>query len=207
MRLRAAGGAEAQIVNEMAVQTAMLSQDRCTKNYYIYLDPATALCAHPSVHLSEGKSRRRKSGEKSSSCCQTTVLSPVAITAPADVGQRSSYCSRASICCTPADIRCVVSTRSPSFAPGIAPVRLRVTSLLGANMKLHRTAPSGWRCRWQRLPYDLKGAFATDRGFNGKPAADYCVLNCAQWNSPLYCSGPRYAQVLAMHLSTCYLFS
>ena len=47
VRLRAAGVAEAQIVNEMAVQTAMLSQDRCTKNYYMYLDPATALCAHP----------------------------------------------------------------------------------------------------------------------------------------------------------------
>lgn len=139
MRLRAAGGAEAQIVNEMAVQTAMLSQDRCTKNYYIYLDPATALCAHPSVHLCEGKSRRRESGEKSSSCCQTTVLSPVAIKAPANICQRSSYCSRASICCKSADIRCVVSTRSPVFVRGIAPVRLRVTSLLWSQ---HEAAPN-----------------------------------------------------------------
>ena len=69
---------------------------------------------------------------------------------------------------------------------------------------MHHASWSGLRRRWQRLPYDLKSAFATDRGFNGKPAADYCVLNCAQWNSPLYCSGPRYAQVPPMHPSTSY---
>lgn len=33
-----------QIINEMAVQTAMLNQDRCTKNYYVMQDPTTSLC-------------------------------------------------------------------------------------------------------------------------------------------------------------------
>lgn len=81
------------VVNEMAVQTAMLTQDRCTKNYYVYQNPSSS--------------------------------------------------------------------------------------------------------QWQRLPYDLKSSFGTDRGFNGRPASDYCVLACAQWNSPLYCSGPEYAQDLS----------
>lgn len=49
---------------------------------------------------------------------------------------------------------------------------------------------------WQRLPYDLKSGFATDRGFNGQPTPDYCILACAQWNSPLYCADTQHAQVL-----------
>lgn len=38
------GPGGAQIINEMAVQTAMLNQDRCTKNYYVMQDPTTSLC-------------------------------------------------------------------------------------------------------------------------------------------------------------------
>lgn len=30
-------------------------------------------------------------------------------------------------------------------------------------------------------------AFGIDRGLGGKPAPDYCILACEQWNSPLYC--------------------
>lgn len=48
---------------------------------------------------------------------------------------------------------------------------------------------------WQRLPYDLKSSFATDRGLNGQPAPDYCILACPQWNSPLYCADTQHAQV------------
>ncbi len=48
---------------------------------------------------------------------------------------------------------------------------------------------------WSRLPYDLKSTFATDRGFNGLPAPDYCILACGQWNSPLYCADTQHAQV------------
>lgn len=54
---------------------------------------------------------------------------------------------------------------------------------------------------WQRLAYDLKSAFATDRGFNGQPTPDYCVLDCAQWNSPLYCADTQHAQVLGFTCS------
>ena len=30
-----------QVVNHMAAQTLILNQDRCTKNFYIYLDPTS----------------------------------------------------------------------------------------------------------------------------------------------------------------------
>jgi hypothetical protein len=30
-----------QVINEMAAQTAMLNQDRCTKNYYVFRQPST----------------------------------------------------------------------------------------------------------------------------------------------------------------------
>lgn len=55
---------------------------------------------------------------------------------------------------------------------------------------------------WSRLLYDLKSCFATDRGFNGQPAPDYCILACAQWNSPLYCADPQHAQVLGQCTAT-----
>lgn len=37
------------------------------------------------------------------------------------------------------------------------------------------------------LPWDVEGSFGIDRGLGGRPAADYCILDCPQWNSPLYC--------------------
>ena len=40
---------------------------------------------------------------------------------------------------------------------------------------------------WSVLAYDLKSAMGADAGLNGTPAKDYCILECPQWNSPLYC--------------------
>lgn len=40
---------------------------------------------------------------------------------------------------------------------------------------------------WTMLPWDVEAAFGTDRGLGGKPAPDYCILECEQWNSPLFC--------------------
>ena len=40
---------------------------------------------------------------------------------------------------------------------------------------------------WTMLPWDLEASFGTDRGLGGKPAPDYCILECEQWNSPLFC--------------------
>lgn len=33
--------------------------------------------------------------------------------------------------------------------------------------------------------FPLVAGFGTDRGLGGKPAPDYCILECEQWNSPL----------------------
>ena len=41
--------------------------------------------------------------------------------------------------------------------------------------------------QWSMLPWDVEAALATDRGLGGKPAPDYCILDCEQWNSPLFC--------------------
>lgn len=40
---------------------------------------------------------------------------------------------------------------------------------------------------WQILPWDLEESLGISSGLNGKPAVDYCILECQQWNSPLYC--------------------
>eukprot|EP00884_Botryococcus_braunii_P015668 jgi/Botrbrau1/2785/Bobra.0164s0062.1 len=40
---------------------------------------------------------------------------------------------------------------------------------------------------WSLLPHDLKTSLGADRGLHGTPAPDYCILECEQWNSPLYC--------------------
>lgn len=41
---------------------------------------------------------------------------------------------------------------------------------------------------WQMFAYDLKSALNADAGYpGGRPATDYCILECAQWNSPLFC--------------------
>lgn len=58
-----------------------------------------------------------------------------------------------------------------------------------------------WFCKpqrhhlWARSPHTSlarpclpwPAGFGTDRGLGGKPAPDYCILDCEQWNSPLYC--------------------
>lgn len=41
--------------------------------------------------------------------------------------------------------------------------------------------------QWSMLPWDLESAFSSDRGLGGTPARDYCILECEQWNSPLFC--------------------
>ena len=40
---------------------------------------------------------------------------------------------------------------------------------------------------WQMLPWDLEESLGISSGLGGKPAPDYCTLECPQWNSPLYC--------------------
>lgn len=41
--------------------------------------------------------------------------------------------------------------------------------------------------QWSVLPWDVEASFGSDRGLGGRPAPDYCILDCEQWNSPLYC--------------------
>lgn len=41
---------------------------------------------------------------------------------------------------------------------------------------------------WQMLPWDLEESLGISSGLGGKPAPDYCILECEQWNSPLYCN-------------------
>ncbi|GMH43574.1 hypothetical protein BSKO_11496 [Bryopsis sp. KO-2023] len=41
--------------------------------------------------------------------------------------------------------------------------------------------------RWSVFPWDLEASMGISNGLNGKPAKDYCILVCEQWNSPLYC--------------------
>ena len=41
---------------------------------------------------------------------------------------------------------------------------------------------------WQILPWDLEESLGISSGLGGKPAPDYCILECEQWNSPLYCN-------------------
>ena len=40
---------------------------------------------------------------------------------------------------------------------------------------------------WQMMPWDLEESLGISSGLGGKPAPDYCILECQQWNSPLYC--------------------
>ena len=40
---------------------------------------------------------------------------------------------------------------------------------------------------WQMLPWDLEESLGISSGLGGQPAPDYCILECQQWNSPLYC--------------------
>ena len=40
---------------------------------------------------------------------------------------------------------------------------------------------------WQMLPWDLEESLGISSGLGGEPAPDYCILECQQWNSPLYC--------------------
>ena len=52
------------------------------------------------------------------------------------------------------------------------------------NFYVYRDPVTG---QWSMLPWDVEAALATDRGLGGKPAPDYCILDCEQWNSPLFC--------------------
>ena len=55
--------------------------------------------------------------------------------------------------------------------------------------------------KWQMFAYDLKSALNADAGLGGKPATDYCTLECPQWNSPLYCDRD-HPQVFKLFLTS-----
>ena len=52
---------------------------------------------------------------------------------------------------------------------------------------LQHRLPGTLCCLLLQLAEDLKSALGADSGLGGAPATDYCVLECEQWNSPLYC--------------------
>ncbi|GMH43301.1 hypothetical protein BSKO_11223 [Bryopsis sp. KO-2023] len=52
--------------------------------------------------------------------------------------------------------------------------------------------------RWSIFPWDLEGSFGISNGLGGEPAPDYCVLNCEQWNSPLYCDSEHPQDLAAL---------
>ena len=52
---------------------------------------------------------------------------------------------------------------------------------------LQHCLPGNFCCLLLQLAEDLKSALGADSGLGGAPATDYCVLECEQWNSPLYC--------------------
>lgn len=52
--------------------------------------------------------------------------------------------------------------------------------------------------RWSIFPWDLEGSFGISSGLGGKPAPDYCVLVCEQWNSPLYCDSGHPQDIAAL---------
>lgn len=40
---------------------------------------------------------------------------------------------------------------------------------------------------WYRLPWDLEASMGQDNTLGGKSGDLYCILECEQWNNPLYC--------------------
>lgn len=46
------------------------------------------------------------------------------------------------------------------------------------NFYVYQDPSSG---QWTMLPWDVESTFGIDRGFKGKPAIDYCILECEQW--------------------------
>lgn len=51
---------------------------------------------------------------------------------------------------------------------------------------------------WHVFPWDLEAAMGISNGLGGKPAPDYCILACEQWNSPFYCDS-QHPQVNRMN--------
>lgn len=41
---------------------------------------------------------------------------------------------------------------------------------------------------WTQIAWDFDKAMGISSGLGGTPAPDYCILECEQWNSPLYCN-------------------
>jgi hypothetical protein len=62
------------------------------------------------------------------------------------------------------------------------------------NFFIYRDPDSG---QWSMFPWDVESGFGSDRGLGGKPAPDYCILECEQWASPLYCDS-NHPQDLAV---------
>ena len=52
--------------------------------------------------------------------------------------------------------------------------------------------------RWSIIPWDTEGSMGISSGLNGKPAPDYCVLVCEQWNSPFYCDSEHPQDLAAL---------
>ena len=53
---------------------------------------------------------------------------------------------------------------------------------------------------WQMLPWDLEESLGISSGLGGQPAPDYCILECQQWNNPLYCDW-NHTQVIQYSIS------
>lgn len=109
-----------------------LPQDRCTKNFFIYRDPASGQWSMFPWDP--------ESGEEGGGGGELVVL-----VWRADAGSSPPFYVSPPFCWT---------TTPPCPPP------------------THRCPHTG---------------FGTDRGLGGKPAPDYCILACEQWNSPLYC--------------------
>jgi hypothetical protein len=59
---------------------------------------------------------------------------------------------------------------------------------------------------WQMLPWDLEESLGISSGLGGQPAPDYCILECQQWNSPLYCDWNHTQASAVFHHSMNNLF-
>ena len=75
--------------------------------------------------------------------------------------------------------------------PPTPPPALRQQNVFAGHQQracmLQHCLPGTFCCLLLQLAEDLKSALGADSGLGGAPATDYCVLECQQWNSPLYC--------------------
>lgn len=48
--------------------------------------------------------------------------------------------------------------------------------------------------RWRIFPWDLDRTFGISNLYARNPQPEYCLLDCEQWNTPLYCDS-EHSQV------------